>query len=53
VGWARANRALIARRFVEAIGAEAECLWDDCHSSIEPSPGLSATLSHPMGEGRG
>lgn len=34
VRWAKANRALIARRFVEAIGAEAECLWDGCHNSI-------------------
>jgi release factor H-coupled RctB family protein len=34
VRWAKANRALIARRFVDAIGAEAECLWDGCHNSI-------------------
>ena len=34
VRWAKANRALIARRFVEALGAEAECLWDGCHNSI-------------------
>ena len=34
VRWAKANRALIARRFVEAIGAEAECLWDGYHNSI-------------------
>jgi release factor H-coupled RctB family protein len=34
VRWAKTNRALIARRFVEAIGAEAECLWDGCHNSI-------------------
>jgi len=34
VRWAKANRAVIARRFVEAIGAEAECLWDGCHNSI-------------------
>src|ERR1017187_7344281 len=33
-GWAKTNRALIARRFVEALGAEAECLWDGCHNSI-------------------
>jgi len=32
--WAKANRALIARRFAEALGAEAECLWDACHNSI-------------------
>ncbi len=53
VRWAKANRALIARRFVEALGAEAQCLWDGCHNSITPSPGLAATLSHPMGEGTG
>jgi release factor H-coupled RctB family protein len=34
VRWAKTNRALIARRFVDAIGAEAECLWDGCHNSI-------------------
>lgn len=32
--WARANRALIARRFAAALGAEAECVWDGCHNSI-------------------
>jgi len=52
VRWATANRALIARRFVEALGAEAEWLWDGCHNSITraPSPGLSATLSPSDGE---
>jgi release factor H-coupled RctB family protein len=34
VRWARANRALIARRFVEQFGAEAECVWDGCHNSL-------------------
>ena len=32
--WAKANRKLIARRFVATIGAEAESLWDGCHNSI-------------------
>jgi release factor H-coupled RctB family protein len=32
--WANANRELIARRFVAALGAEAECVWDGCHNSI-------------------
>lgn len=32
--WARANRALIAQRFVVALGAEAELVWDGCHNSI-------------------
>ena len=34
VRWAKANRELIARRFVATIGAEAEPLWDGCHNSI-------------------
>jgi len=34
VRWASVNRALIARRFVETLGAQAECLWDSCHNSI-------------------
>jgi release factor H-coupled RctB family protein len=34
VRWAKANRELIARRFVAKLGAEAECLWDGCHNSI-------------------
>jgi release factor H-coupled RctB family protein len=34
VRWAKANRELIARRFVSALGAEGECLWDGCHNSI-------------------
>ena len=34
VRWAKANRALIARRFAEALGAEAELLWDGCHNSV-------------------
>jgi release factor H-coupled RctB family protein len=32
--WAKANRELIARRFVATLGAEAEGLWDGCHNSI-------------------
>ena len=36
VRWAKANRELIARRFVRQLGAEAECLWDGCHNSITP-----------------
>ncbi len=34
VRWASANRVLIAQRFVAALGAEAEFLWDGCHNSI-------------------
>jgi release factor H-coupled RctB family protein len=32
--WAEANRKLIAHRFVAALGAEAERVWDGCHNSI-------------------
>lgn len=32
--WAKANRELIARRFVATIGSEAESVWDGCHNSI-------------------
>ena len=34
VRWAETNRVLIARRFVQALGTEPECLWDGCHNSI-------------------
>jgi release factor H-coupled RctB family protein len=34
VRWARANRRLIAKRFVSTLGAEAECIWDGCHNAI-------------------
>jgi len=34
VRWAKANRELIARRFLATLGAEGECLWDCCHNSI-------------------
>ncbi len=44
VRWAKANRALIARRFVEALGAEAEVLWDGCHDSITSLQGESETV---------
>jgi release factor H-coupled RctB family protein len=50
VRWAAANRALIARRFAEALGAEAEPLWDGCHNSITGSPDLGVTLSPSDGE---
>lgn len=36
VRWSEANRALIARRFAGALGAQAERLWDGCHNSITP-----------------
>src|SRR6266478_1898168 len=34
VHWAKANRELIAHRFVAALGAESACIWDGCHNSI-------------------
>jgi len=38
VRWAKANRSLIARRFVETLEADAELLWDGCHNGITPAP---------------
>lgn len=32
--WARANRALIAKRFASTLGAEVDRVWDGCHNSI-------------------
>src|SRR6478609_3676649 len=34
VRWAKANRALIARRFAATLGTEAKCVWDGCHNSV-------------------
>jgi release factor H-coupled RctB family protein len=34
VRWAKANRALIAERFVTALSAQAEIVWDGNHNSI-------------------
>jgi release factor H-coupled RctB family protein len=34
VRWAKVNRGLLAQRFVQQLGAEAELLWDGCHNSI-------------------
>ena len=50
VRWAEANRALIARRFAEALGADAELLWDGCHNSITASPDSGDILSPSNGE---
>jgi release factor H-coupled RctB family protein len=36
VRWARVNRKLLAERFAQALGAEADLLWDGCHNSITP-----------------
>ena len=34
VRWAKVNRGLLAQRFVQQLGAEAELHWDGCHNSI-------------------
>ena len=44
VRWARANRLLIAHRFVAPLGAEAECVWDGCHNSITACESGSETV---------
>ena len=44
VRWAKANRELIARRFIATLGAEAECLWDGCHNSISRHGGDGETF---------
>ena len=36
VRWAKVNRGLLAQRFVQQLGAEADLLWDGCHNSITP-----------------
>ena len=32
--WAKTNRELIARRFANKLGGEAELVWDGCHNQI-------------------
>jgi release factor H-coupled RctB family protein len=44
VRWARANRELIARRFVATLGADAERVWDGCHNSIAARESESETV---------
>jgi release factor H-coupled RctB family protein len=34
VRWARSNRKLLARRFLEMLGAEGRCAWDVAHNAI-------------------
>ncbi len=36
VRWAKVNRKLLVERFAQALGAEADLLWDGCHNSITP-----------------
>ncbi len=40
VRWARANRALIAHRFAEALNTSASLAWDACHNSISRRDGV-------------
>jgi len=44
VRWAKVNRKLLAERFAQALGAEAELLWDGCHNSITPQELEGETL---------
>ncbi len=37
--WAKVNRKLLAVRFAQALGTEADLLWDGCHNSIERRTG--------------
>lgn len=36
VRWAKVNRKLLAERFAQSLGAQADVLWDGCHNSITP-----------------
>lgn len=38
VHWAKANRQLIAHRFLNALNATGNCVADICHNSVTPSP---------------
>jgi release factor H-coupled RctB family protein len=44
VKWARANRALIARRFGHELGAKQRVVWDACHNSITAMRNEGETL---------
>src|SRR5436190_39684 len=55
VRWARANRALIAKRFAAALRTETTLIWDGCHNSIAQRPSLrsrrrEAQMSRANGE---
>ena len=49
VSWARANRALIAARLLEAVGCSGRCVIDVCHNSVEPFPGDPSSFLHRKG----
>ncbi|MDB6017993.1 MAG: hypothetical protein JWR19_2482 [Pedosphaera sp.] len=44
VRWAATNRALIAERFVSALGGAAEPVWDGCHNAITRLDNAGETL---------
>ncbi len=39
VSWAQVNRKVIAKRFMDALGTQGECLLDICHNSVTPTQG--------------
>jgi len=43
VSWARANRALVARRVLDGIGAPARRVLDVCHNSVTPRRDTGST----------
>jgi len=45
VRWAEANRALLAQRFLDTLGATGERVWDGCHNSI-------TRVTPPLNRGR-
>jgi release factor H-coupled RctB family protein len=42
--WARANRALIAHRFLAALGAEGQCAWGGCHNRMSSKDTAEGTV---------
>jgi release factor H-coupled RctB family protein len=42
--WARANRALIAHRFLTMLGAEGQCAWGGCHNRISAQDSAEGTV---------
>ena len=44
VRWAKVNRGLLAQRFVQQLGAQADLLWDGCHNSITSREHESETV---------
>jgi release factor H-coupled RctB family protein len=42
--WAKANRELVTRRFLDALHVEGQLAWDGCHNSITRQPGSRESL---------